>query len=508
MGHLRNTFVGVAFAYLQIAVHLVQGLIITPMCLAYVPEATFGAWLVTGNLLGWVGLLDPGVHLVIQQRIAAAHAHQDLQAINRLRVQAYVLAGAFAMVTLTAAVLALPLHAVLVERIGCEQTTQVAVAYLIAAVAMAVFVVSYGAAVVTLGTQAPAAHGVIALVGQMVNLALVIMLLRGGRGIVSLPIGLLAQAIVVLTGNLAYASLTMPATGWPTRRSFDGVGGLVRESRGVFLGRAGSALASNSDMIMAAWFLGAAPTVALNVTQRAPLMLRMLAERVSHAATPVLSVIDAERGGTNSAAAMAAVVRAAIWIAVPAAMATMLLNPSFVRLWAGGEFYAGDEPNALIAIGLLAGTLETTCINVCAAMGLYAVSGRALLAKSMLAICIGAIGAWLFGMVGLLASPLFAGALTTWWLLPKVIGSHSAWDRGRWSGLAIDAVKACAAAALAAAAAAAATTLVARDFLGLAITCSAFAVVYATCLLGCSGELRSLAIRMIPVSGGRRGGLR
>ncbi|NQW49257.1 MAG: hypothetical protein HQ464_15970 [Planctomycetes bacterium] len=505
MSHLRNTFIGVGFAYVQIAVNLVQGLIITPMCLAHIPEATFGAWLVTGNLLAWIGILDPGVHLVLQQRIAAAYAHQDLQAIGRLRLQAYVLASLFAIVALTAAVLALPLHALLVERIGCEQPVQVAAAYLIAAVAMAVFVVSYGAAVVTLGTQAPAAHGVIALVAQAANLAIVIVLLRGGSGIMSLPIGLLVQAVIVLTGNLAYASLMMPATGWPTRGSLHGVGGLVRESCGVFLGRAGSALAANSDMIIASWFLGAAPTVALNITQRAPLMLRTLAERVSHAAAPVLSAIDAEKGRISPAAAMTAIVRAAIWLAVPATVATILWNPVFVRLWAGGEFYAGDHPNALIAIGLLAGTLETTFMNVCGAIGLYSVSGRVLLAKSILAIGMGSLGAWLFGTVGLLAAPVVAGALTTWWLLPKVIGGHSGWDGDRWSGLATDALKACAAAA---AAAAVATRVDAHDPLALAITCGVFMVVYAACLLGCSGELRSLAIRMIPASGGRWSGLR
>jgi hypothetical protein len=500
VNHLRNTFIGVVFAYLQIAVTLVQGLIITPMCLSHVPEATFGAWLVTGNVLAWIGLLDPGVHVVLQQRIAAAHAHRDVEAIGRLRTQAYALASLFALVALAAAVLAMPMHAVLVGRLGCEQPAEVAMAYLIASVALAFFIASYGASVVTLGTQAPAAHGAIALVAQAAHLAAVIVLLRSGAGIVALSLGLLIQAIVILAGNLSYACLTMPALGWPNAGAIEGIGGLVRETRAVFLGRAGAALATNSDMVISSWFLGVAPTVALNVTQRGPLMLRTLTERVSHAATPVLSLIDAEGENFSRGAATAAIVRAAMWLALPAASATILWNHVFVSLWVGGEFYAGARPNALVAFALVAVSLETTFVNVCAAFGLYAASGRLLLVKSILAIGMGCVGARVFGVGGLLAAPLVAGAITTWWVLPMVIGGHSAWSCERWCGLLTDALKGCAAAALATGVA---TRIDVGDARSLAAAGMVFTVVYAVCLLCLSADLRNLVIRLMGMNGSR-----
>jgi O-antigen/teichoic acid export membrane protein len=489
MNHLRNTVIGVGFAYLQIAVTLAQGLIITPMCLMHVPDATFGAWLVAGNLLAWIGLLDPGFHVVIQQRIAAAHAVGDMSTINRLRLQAYVISALLACVAMMGAVLVMPLYSIIVHRLGCDQPGPASSAYLLASLATALFVASYGAAVVTVGRQSPAVHGFIGFFGQMCHVVVVVACLKNGLGIPSLPLGLLTQAIVILVGNLAYASLTMPPMAWRDSAGLDGVGLLLRDTRGVFMGRAGAAVAANSDMLIASWFLGASSAVGLNVTQRAPLILRMLTERVSHAAMPVLSSINAAERGVEPAAASAAVVRAAMWMAIPFATAILLWNGTFVSLWVGKDYYSGHAVNQLIAVGFVAATLEATLINVCTALGLYAASGRLLLVKSVLSLGIGTLGAWLYGVGGLLAAPLIAGGLTTWWLLPRVISGHSNWSEDRWRALIVDTMKGCGAAA---AVAIAVSMIELRDVGMLVIASLVYILGYAACLAWLSSEFRSL----------------
>jgi hypothetical protein len=215
--------------------------------------------------------------------------------------------------------------------------------------------------------------------------------------------------------------------------------------------------------------------------------------------------MDAEHGHISRGAATAAVVRAAMWLAIPSAAAILLWNHVFVNLWAGHGFYAGDRPNALIAFVLLAASLETTFVNICAALGLYAVSGRLLLVKSLLAIGMGCIGARVFGVGGLLAAPLVAGAITTWWALPMAIGGHSAWSSERWYGLLIDALKGCAAAGFAAGLA---TRVNVGDASALAAAGLVFTLVYAACLLCLSVDLRVLVIRLMGMNGGRSSWLR
>lgn len=261
------------------------------------------------------------------------------------------------------------------------------------------------------------------------------------------------------------------------------------------MSRVGATLAANSDMLIASWFLGAAPTVGVNVTNRAPLMFRMLTERVSHAAMPSLSSINAAEKGVVPATAAAAVIRASIWMAIPAALGVILWNGLFVGLWVGDGYYLGHSMNLLLAFGLLAASLEATMVNVCMAFGLYAVSGRLLLAKSILSIGFGILGAFFAGVGGLLVAPLIAGGLTTWWLLPRAVSSYSGWDRLRWRVFLVDAIKGCAAAA---AAAIIASTIPVGDVGKLVIAGVAFVLVYAVCLACFSSDFRLLVCALRP----------
>ena len=85
--HSRLTLVNIAFQYAQTCLLIVNGIVLTPLYLACIPERTFGAWLATGNIVAWLTLIDPGINQVVQQRVAAAHAREDRAALGRLRTQ-------------------------------------------------------------------------------------------------------------------------------------------------------------------------------------------------------------------------------------------------------------------------------------------------------------------------------------------------------------------------------------------------------------------------------------
>jgi hypothetical protein len=83
-----------------------------------------------------------------------------------------------------------------VTRLACERPGDVMNAYYWACVATGAMTAAYGTAVVNIGMQAPIAAGVIYLVSQVGNLVTILGLLHAGLGLVSIPLGLLAQAIV------------------------------------------------------------------------------------------------------------------------------------------------------------------------------------------------------------------------------------------------------------------------------------------------------------------------
>jgi O-antigen/teichoic acid export membrane protein len=487
--HSRLTLINIIFQYAQTCLLIVNGIVLTPLYLACIPERTFGAWLATGNIVAWLTLIDPGINQVVQQRVAAAHAREDRAALGRLRTQSYILSAGLGLFLMTLGLTMTPLVRSFVDRLQCESPADVMRAFHVATIASGCLIACYGATVINIGMQCPAATGMIYLASQVTNIAVVVGLLLSGVGVVSLPAGVLGQAIVLGMGNALYTSRQFAAQAIPASFSWTGVRGLLMDSTGTALSRLASVLSTNIDMALAACFLGPEQAVALSMTQKGPGIARTFVERPSHAAVPSLAAIHAGRNPAAVAASGLRLLVAVIWVTIPAATATILFNRSFVSLWVGADRYAGPQANVLIAIALVAGCLEVTLSNMAIAVGLFRPNGRIMLIRSMLSATLATLGAWAFGMAGLLAAPLIAGATTTLWLLPKALAHAFAWDRRVVRSAAREAGSAVLAATLAAAASLTCST---SSVTGLAVAIAIFGTAYACAMLFLSVSCRHL----------------
>lgn len=434
--HVSLTAWNLLFNYAQTAFLIVYGVVLTPLYLRYIPEKTFGVWLATGNLVAWLSLVDPGLNAVIQQRIAAAYARGDNLAVSRLRTHSYVLSALLAVAIAAIGLAAAPWVSRFVTHLACERPGEVMTAYSWACVATGVMTAAYGAAVVNIGMQAPVISGAIYLASQIGNVVTILGLLHAGVGVVSIPLGLLAQAIMLVAGHLSYSAWRFMREEIPASLSLGGAAAILHDSRGTIMSRLAGALTTNTDMLVAAAFLGPSQAVAANMTQKGPGLLRMFIDRVSHSAMPSLSAIHAGSGPDRSGRSAALLLRAVIWLAIPAAVGVMLFNRSFVGLWVGRQHYAGDGATAIIALTVVAMGLEVTLTNLATAFGLFQANGRIQLVKSVLSGVFAVFLAWSLGIRGLLAAPLVAGACTTWWLLPRLVSQACGWTWHDWLPLA------------------------------------------------------------------------
>jgi O-antigen/teichoic acid export membrane protein len=190
------------------------------------------------------------------------------------------------------------------------------------------------------------------------------------------------------------------------------------------------------------------------MTQKGPGLLRMFIDRLSHSAMPSLSAIHAGSDRVRCSRSTVMLLRTVIWMAIPAAVGVMLFNRTFDALWVGSQHYAGDVATVIIAVAVIAMGLEVTLSNLATSFGLFQANGRVQLVKSGLSGLFGVLMAWTFGVRGLLAAPLVAGACTTWWLLPRLISRACGWGWWDWAPLVQESVRVLAASVAAAAVAA------------------------------------------------------
>src|SRR5262245_60011108 len=67
---------------LSFAFPITQRVLIVPLYLQFVPPSLYGAWLATGQALGWLVLADPGADMVVRQRVARAFGAGEIETIG------------------------------------------------------------------------------------------------------------------------------------------------------------------------------------------------------------------------------------------------------------------------------------------------------------------------------------------------------------------------------------------------------------------------------------------
>jgi len=82
MSRTRRILGGTTISYVHQAAVILVGLWLTPFLLRRVGQHEYGLWLVVGQLLGYLALLDLGVIAILPREVAFASGLPDAQAAN------------------------------------------------------------------------------------------------------------------------------------------------------------------------------------------------------------------------------------------------------------------------------------------------------------------------------------------------------------------------------------------------------------------------------------------
>ena len=70
--------------YAGFVMALVQGIFMVPLYLRFIPLDIYGVWLASGNLLAWIGIMDPGFTTVLQQQISRYYGKKEISTVRAL----------------------------------------------------------------------------------------------------------------------------------------------------------------------------------------------------------------------------------------------------------------------------------------------------------------------------------------------------------------------------------------------------------------------------------------
>jgi O-antigen/teichoic acid export membrane protein len=331
----------------------VQAVVLIPLYIHYVGPKLYGAWLGSGDILVWLQTLDLGLPNLMIQRIGAAHSRGDRDTVGAWLASGTLVLGIVSVLILGAGLAVAPALPSLMHVAG-EEGRRLSACFSAAAAAASVVLFTSAFVGFSRGILATAAMNGLQVASAAVGFAVSLVLVIGGQGLWSIPLGMAARAAVGLIGSLLIVRYHVKRgeAGAPALRA-----SIVREFTAVSPATGSGGLAyvlmNHSETAIVAMVVGPAAAAAYGVTRKAADLGRTLLDTIGAASYGSFAhLVGASSGARalevhreiSSVRTGAAVVFAAIYASV---------NASLVSVWVGPGQFAGTWVTNLVALQVI-----------------------------------------------------------------------------------------------------------------------------------------------------------
>lgn len=487
----RGAAISLAGASAGMVLLIVQGLLLVPLYLHYLGAGSYGAWLASGEVLGWLAVLDLGIAGISSQRMAAAHGRGDHREVADYFGTGVLMQAALAAGIILLSVAAAPFVPGWVRLTG-PAAEELSACFVVAGVATGLGLLANVVGVLALSTQRMLFVNAVSVAAGVAGLLATVGLLLAGYGLWALALGLLVRSGSLLLAVSAHAlyllrhDLRLRARlHGPTAREYMGLSGVA------VLTMLGNTAANRSDAVLIALFFGPETVTLYVLTRRAAEMLSMFLSRIGGAVYPGFAHLVGSGSHERAGVVAGQVARLYFWTAIPAMALYMALNRSFVSLWVGPGQFAGQSLTVLVGLNVLVVGWASLVLLVNGAAGNITRSGVAVFAEAAARVAAALVLLSVAGLRGLPAAGVVTAAVSAHVALGWLFG------RLRLPRPALPLGPVACALALLAAGAAAGTVRWGDSWVEFVAWGAAFSVVAGAAVLAFEPEARTVARRLL-----------
>lgn len=334
MSRTRRILGGTGIAYAHQAAIVIVGLWLTPFLLGRIGQHSLGLWLVAGQLLGYLALMDLGVIAILPREIAFASGQGDTAVagsqIARLvaqvrRIVRWQLVGLSIVCGLVWWYLPVDWRALQFPLV-------------IVFVAFVALYPSRIAVAVLQGLQELPFLAKWQIVGWVCSTTVTISLVLAGWHLYALVIGWTVSLAIPAGAAMwrARRRVTISTTTQPQE-----VGLYFKQSLWVSVSQIAQVLLNGSDVLLLGKLLGAAAVVPYACTGKLVTVFANHPQLLMHAAQPALSELRASESRERLATVATALTQAMLMMSGGILVVILSVNHFFVNWWIGPEMYGG-----------------------------------------------------------------------------------------------------------------------------------------------------------------------
>ena len=414
----RNYVAGLFSGYVLTFATIVVGLWLTPFTLSFLDREEYAIFMLAGDMLMWLGLLDLGITAGLRVQAAQLTGHPDQDRLNRLAST-----GFFTQNLVVIAVLAIGAGVAFVfphffpVRPDLQNDATMMLILMVLGLAMSVGTQTFSALLVA--NQQIHVDNAIGFLNIVIRTVLTVVLLKAGWGMYSLAAANLAAKGT--SASLAVARTYRLIPGLQIRRKFaswetlKGIGHLgIWFSLGGLAGIISGAL----DRVMTAKIISVDMVTTLTLTGRLYSLSNILLSQITDTARPMLGQLFGQKKMGDVLRVYRHLFALSTGSAMIAAACMWAGNGSFVTRWVGGANYGGTALDVALAVNLV--VFVWILPNRAVLSANLAVRPQVLvrLLEGIVSLGLAILLGKMYGLIGIVVATGLASLATSIWLLP------------------------------------------------------------------------------------------
>jgi O-antigen/teichoic acid export membrane protein len=347
MSRTRRIFGGTSFGSVHQAAVTITGLWLTPFLLHRVGQHQYGLWLVAGQLLAYLTLLDLGVIGILPREVAFASGQPGLGNANER------IAGLIAQVRQIVR-WQLPVLSVACGLVWWFLPAEWSLMRWPLALVFVAFIALYPLRILTAALQGVQELPFLAksqLVGWSAGTIVTLALVLAGKGLYSLVIGW-AVTTAIPAGAAWWRARHLWGDAPPVNQS-EPVRPYFQRSIWVSVGQIAQALLAGSDVLLLGKMLGPAAIVPYACTGKLVTVFANHPQLLMHVAQPALSELRVSESRARLATVATALTQAMLMMSGALLVVILAANHYFVNWWVGPTQYGGWKLSLAFAAMML-----------------------------------------------------------------------------------------------------------------------------------------------------------
>ncbi len=397
--------------YLSLLMAVIQGIVLVPLYLRYIDIRLYGAWLATGNIVAYLGLLDLGFSKLLMQRVGEAYGSEKLDIVGSTIGTGLVILCGLSILPLLLALVLMPWVPGFVHIHGTD-AGKLGLAFVLAALAGSLMMMMHTVANILSGLQRQKGLGIIVVLSDLLGTIVLVVLLLLGYGLLSLPLSYIVKGLSATVGVTLHLWRTVcrDIPRQYVRFCWSDARDLFRKSLWQLGANAASTISTQSDSLIAGAFLDPRASVILALTKRASELITLCLGQTLGSVMPALAHLYGETGAHDTK--FSRVVRLLINICIGSGIIGVLgyyiFNETFMTLWVGRNFYGGRLLTFLFSLQAVASILMVLTYTLLFATGEVVVVARAGIIEAGVRVPLAILLALVWGLPGIAFAGTFA----------------------------------------------------------------------------------------------------